>query len=976
MKNFFFIFFLFSQSLFAQEPSHYFVNIESGLPTNEVYEILLSKKDGMLYAATNKGLARYNGSTVEEIEIPDGEELSITSLDEDKYGNIFFVSFQGGIYCYDGQKIFLLKKLSAQLGYPNGEMLADSVFLFSRDSKSFYTYHAPSRKLDSVTINLPIQNKTILTFYASNVNKAFIRMDNNRLSFENGEVKHLKETNLYPLAEISLNDKNYFIGLKNVDGKTNEPLQAYYLENTNADNAQPIKLKGIKGVRVLEAKVYRQQLYVLTEKGVFIYDKQFKLQAYWFSNLSISFIQQDAAGTIWLSTLEKGLIAIPNSAVRPTTIFGKGLITNFINNGRGISYTNSKSEYGEWPQMQKLKTALGGRVFMYRTNQFKDAISFVNIGNNFLFMPKKVPSYQFVGLGSNLKWLSFFTDTKDHFTSTSAGFSYYGNTDQIKDFTTKYKFDEVTQLKGSIAKFKQRVDIFKNKTYTHYYNPSSGFIYVGTRNGLYLFTPDKKQREIKWKQERIQSDFLYPSTSGEIVWSGGRTGLYKLKNGEVKKHWATQQGLLKTRIDRLRQQGDTLLLIFEKGVQLFTEKSGVFATYSAANYLPKAVCIDALLYQNELYVSTTKGVFILPIQETKKSKLYAAIASLWSKNKKLEQGKNISFSDNSLRFKINGSALNSRGNFTYEYRLLPADTAWTSQVSTNNEIRFNSLREGRYTLEVKLQTSFNESEVATYDFTLAPPWYRSWWFYILCVLGILLIIGLIFYSRLNQIRKAAAYDKRIKQSEITAIKAQMNPHFVFNALNSVQNLVIKKDFENTNEYLGMFSDLVRKTLEHSGKNEIALTKEIEMLRLYLDLEQLRFGSSILVNFDVQVDDDLQEEIKVPPMLVQPYIENVFKHGLLHKVGDKQVDIVVEKKENQLWVEITDNGIGRKKSAAMQARNKSAGFSTSANQKRMDLLNEMYNEKIKVQIEDAFSDREDCGTRVSLQLPITNTPSKT
>ncbi len=923
----------------------------------------------MLYAATNKGLARYNGSTVEEIEIPGHEELSITSLDEDKYGNIFFVSFQGGIYCYDGQKVFLIKKLSAQLGYPNGEILADSVFLFSRDNKSFYRYYAPTGILDSVTINLPIQNKTILTFYASNSKEAFIRLDNNRFSFEKGNIRSLKETDFYPLAELKLNKKNYFIGLKNVDGKTNEPLQAYCLENTDAENTRAIRLKGIEGVRVLAAQVYTELLYVLTEKGVFIYDNQFNLQAHWFPNLSISFIQQDAAGTIWLSTLEKGLIAIPNSKVRSTEIFGKGLVTNFINNGQGISYTSSKSGYGEWPQVRKLKAPLGGRVFMYRSNQFADAINFVNIGNNFLFTPQKKPQYQFVGLGSNLKWLSFFKDTKDHFASTSAGFSYYGNTDQIKEFTSKYKFDEVTSLKGSISNFNQRVDVLQNKTYSHYYNSSSGFIYVGTRNGLYLFTPDKMQREIKWQKERIQSDFLYPSTSGELVWSGGRTGLYKLKNGEATKQWSAEQGLLKTRIDRLRQQGDTLVIIFEKGVQLFTEKSGVFATYSAANYLPKAVCIDALLYQNELYVSTTKGVFILPIQETKKSKLYAAIASLWSKNKKLEQGKNISFSDNSLRFKINGSALNSRGNFTYEYRLLPADTAWTSQVSTNNEIRFNSLREGRYTLEVKLQTAFNESEVATYDFTLAPPWYRSWWFYILCVLGLLLLLGFIFYTRLNQIRKKAAYDKRIKQSEITAIKAQMNPHFVFNALNSVQNLVIKKDFENTNEYLGMFSDLVRKTLENSGKNEITLSKEIEMLELYLDLEKLRFGDEIQVHFEVELDAHEQQEIKVPPMLIQPYVENVFKHGLLHKEGEKQVRILIKRKGGKLQVQIEDNGIGRKKSAEQKARKKGAGFSTQANQKRMDLLNEIYNQTIEVEITDAFPEKENCGTLVLLQLPI-------
>lgn len=926
----------------------------------------------MLYAATNKGLARYNGSTVEIIPIPGENELSITSLGQDKYGNIYFAGFQGGVWCYTGTEVFLIKRLrDIQYGYPSLKVYADSLVLFSRNSKSFYTFHAPHKKIDSVIVTNNRTGSELLSFFDHNDEEVFFRSGGYKYSYSDGQIKLIASGSFLPKNEVVLNKSSFLLAIKvNVKAKKSS-LEICYLKRINGKYSDIRSLSGVNGARLLSAEVFENQLYLMTDKGVYIYNEKFEKQGHWFKDLNTSHLQQDANGTIWVATLEKGIIAIPNSKVElQTSIFGSGsgIVSNILRSVSGLSYVKSTG-YNEWPKGKKLKRALGRRVFVYKTEQFPNTLSFMSTKNSFAYKQTMIPSIKELSMGNAFKWISYFSEADDYLVSSSGGFNYYGSDAQIKNFTKKYNYKKVIRFDGKLFGKKSSVQISTKKTYTHYFNRKSGLIYLGTRKGFYIFTPNRKEVELKWKNESIQSDFLYPTTDGDVVWSGGRSGLYKLENDVVKKHWNKQSGLLHTRIDRLRQQGDTLIIIFEKGVQLFTESAGVYATYSSANYLPNAMCIDAALYGGQLYVSTEKGVYALPTELGDVEIPRVGIAGVWSTGNKNLTGQKIEYKNNTLLFRINGASLNSRKQFRYEYRLLPNAKDWVSQSSANNEVRFNSLQEGSYLFEVRVVTDFAKSNIAEYQFAIASPWYRSLLFYILCALLTLAIFGTFFYIRIRRIRRQAEYDKRIKQSEVTAIKAQMNPHFVFNALNSLQNLVLKKDFESTNEYLGLFSDLIRKTLLHSGKDKISLAEEIEMLTLYLDLEKLRFRDSIVIQFTVDLRTEDLEDIGLPPMLIQPYIENVFKHGLLHKEGSKQLKLTVKRNNNMLLVEIVDNGVGRKKAAALKSRNTNIGFSSGANKKRMNLLSELYKEQLKVSIRDAFPEQEDCGTYVLLQFPI-------
>ena len=222
-------------------------------------------------------------------------------------------------------------------------------------------------------------------------------------------------------------------------------------------------------------------------------------------------------------------------------------------------------------------------------------------------------------------------------------------------------------------------------------------------------------------------------------------------------------------------------------------------------------------------------------------------------------------------------------------------------------------------------------------------------------------------ATLNQLRLQQT------QSELTALKSQMNPHFIFNALNSIQELYTIGDKKMANEQMGNFAQLTRKILDVSGKQKIELAEEIEILTKYLELECMRFENDF--SYKIHLSDNLDEDYTtLPPMLIQPYVENSIKHGLLHKKGSKQLDIYFELDEdaNVLKCSVDDNGIGRQASASLH-KNRSAShvsFSTSATEKRLRLLNQGKEEMIAVQFEDKEDESGNTsGTRVIIQIPV-------
>lgn len=256
--------------------------------------------------------------------------------------------------------------------------------------------------------------------------------------------------------------------------------------------------------------------------------------------------------------------------------------------------------------------------------------------------------------------------------------------------------------------------------------------------------------------------------------------------------------------------------------------------------------------------------------------------------------------------------------------------------------------------------------------------YGSIFIIVLLVAGATLIFRQSRINKKQSIELAEAYEQleiskknELITSNLKALQSQMNPHFIFNALNSVQDLVLLQDIRNSNKYLGKFSDLIRMILQSSRKQFISLQEEIEMLQLYLDLEQLRFGDSLKASIETKISEDEQQELMVPAMFVQPFVENALKHGLFSKKGEKIVSIEFQLNQSTLVCTIEDNGVGSEKAKRAKATqpNLHAGFSTSAIEERVYLLNQSLEKPILLTQGDIEKGDEVLGYQVIIQFPV-------
>ncbi len=224
---------------------------------------------------------------------------------------------------------------------------------------------------------------------------------------------------------------------------------------------------------------------------------------------------------------------------------------------------------------------------------------------------------------------------------------------------------------------------------------------------------------------------------------------------------------------------------------------------------------------------------------------------------------------------------------------------------------------------------------------------------------------------LKETKAKLELERQLRNSELKALKAQMNPHFLFNAFNSIQEYIILNKKEMASDYLGKFADLMRIYLDHSREKSIVLEDEIRAADLYLELERIRFEEEM--EYEINVDENVDEEMtSIPPMLIQPFLENALKHGLFHKKGDKRIQLAFKKDtENALICSIRDNGIGRKASALInqQRLKKHKSFATAATQNRIELLNIGREKAITFTIHDLTDENENpLGTEVILRIP--------
>lgn len=278
----------------------------------------------------------------------------------------------------------------------------------------------------------------------------------------------------------------------------------------------------------------------------------------------------------------------------------------------------------------------------------------------------------------------------------------------------------------------------------------------------------------------------------------------------------------------------------------------------------------------------------------------------------------MKYDQNSIGISFNAIDLSiSNSNPEYSYKLLPLDTSWSIPSKTKS-VSLTQLPAGDYTFIVRAKDKASEwSKPAVFEFSIKQPFWNEWWFRLIIItIAAAIIIG-IFRARIRKVKSDAHIDNQLKELEMKALKAQMNPHFIYNALNSIQALIANDKKIEGIHYIGSFSRLLRRVLDNSESNAIGLDKELETIDLYIQLESLRLD--LQLQYTINIDKNIVAEFeKIPPLILQPFVENALWHGLSRKEGTKQINIAISLEGNWLVCNITDNGIGRKKAQELKS----------------------------------------------------------
>lgn len=254
---------------------------------------------------------------------------------------------------------------------------------------------------------------------------------------------------------------------------------------------------------------------------------------------------------------------------------------------------------------------------------------------------------------------------------------------------------------------------------------------------------------------------------------------------------------------------------------------------------------------------------------------------------------------------------------------------------------------------------------------LAPFWQKTWFLVLMVVLLSLLVFAL-FRFRLNLVRKREAQNAGLERAllslKLKALRAQMNPHFTFNVMNSIQHFILEKDEESAQRYLSKFSKLIRIILQHSEEDTIPLADEVKALELYLGLEAMRFEYRF--EYSIHLDSSIDmNATKIPSMLIQPYVENAIKHGITSLKEKGNITIAIENRGSELKCTIEDNGVGRRAAAGRKMGTGHRSFGTSITKERLSVINALNNGHLTEKTIDLKNKAgDDSGTRVEIYIP--------
>jgi len=931
----------------AQQPS-YFSFAEEQFRGVQIYDVIQDKNLNYWFA-TNEGLFYFDYYTYEKIECDKAKGNSVFNFVMSKEGIIYCHNLNNQLFEIKGKQLRLFYELpederSSDLSLSvanNGNLIvgAKKIIVLNKNGKKILQHDVSNTYLGSA---FKINNKII--FHKMNCDSIFIYENETvlkkKLTFLSGTIQKQSVLKFFRINEL-----NYALDLKTKE---------LFNYNPSKDELNVLP-KNTLFERSQSERVYESKdgLWVTgTLPGVALIRDKITNEKYpiYYGDYFISDVFKDNEGNILLSTFDKGILVIPDTKV-PDVInsFRDDPVTSlYSDSALGLMMGSSKGKLMNYLNREINAIDDNGKrpIEQLYGNKNNDLILFDN-GKIRVFNKRTKVITEI--MEASLKDVTI--GINDNF--------YFGTNRGIMRLNANTKETYTTEL---VASMNQRI-------YSLEYNLSDSCLYTSTASGFYVVFPSGITKKIL-----INKDDVFPNHllyyKNNIYASTKKNGIIVLHKGNIIN---SIKPFVNQHLEALKK------IIIHQNTIIAKSSSGLFqfdmngkllkSIHSVFGFSSKRI-IDFTIHQERLWVSHSGGVqqIDLTYSNKKTKKPIIRLDNILVNDSVIHPSKTYTLNSHQrkIQFIFSSPTIKNHESIRYHYKLVGYDLNWNINDYESNKITYSALAPGDYTFYVKVENQGRFSEPISHSFSIAAPFYSRWWFIVLLIIVFLVIVFFIYKWQLSIQQKKSRQINELNASKLTAIQSQMNPHFIFNSLNSIQDLILKGDVEHSYSYITTFSNLVRRTLSYSEKDFIDFDQEIKLLELYLSLEKLRFKK----DFTYTINTKNVEDIMLPPLLIQPFIENSLIHGLLHKEGSKNLTITFELKDLLICV-VEDNGIGREKAKAIKLRQRSEheSFSGKAIQKRFEILSNVFDGNFGYVYEDVCENNEVIGTRVTLSIPI-------
>lgn len=957
------------------------VSKKYGINRTSTYRVFTDKK-GYLWVTTSPGVFRFDGHHFEEMFR--GTPLQrITSylVTEDEKGNLWFLSKDKLLFKYDGNELTTLDLLEMKsCGFNASHLLhAETVYVDSLEQVHVglgsgigeIVYNCKETTEDN---HLEKNRESHISLDKTGENDFFYfsleKDDNGKLIPFFGDTLPVylktekKDTVIYiPVADSKLRFKRFrYYKLQNERSAIALRRRMYVL---GAGNKLMIKDFDSEVIYVYED--HKGRIWVSERGGkVYVFDKELNrlnIELYELEYLAVSTIFQDQQGGYWFSTINRGLYYLRDVVFKKFLAIDKKhqeSISNIEGDGKGGIYATTTTGVvyhldSDFNALKSWEVKQGDFFPAVKRIRYLGELNAIVVG-----------TYQGVAI---------IDMTSDKIFWPEIAKDLYAYDVEIIDDSTIAIFGKgsAVYLNTNWKEGKgRRVDlgerIFKSEM------DSKGKIWFSAYNGLKVLEGDSLVKPFPGDSVLRQGLYDLELINDKFWGAGIKLGLVT-NNGDSIHHVGAKYGVPDWGVTNIEQQDDTTIWLGTRNglVRLILGDSGYkVKKIGRAEGIPDGA-VEGINQSGDkiwLFVDSELQNFSpsdLPSGEVK-SPLY--ITKLEEGDVTLDLTKKIEldYSEKVLSFHFRNLNFSRQGDLNYQYRLTGNSEQW---LSTKEPIaRYASLSPGEYSFEVRAENnngSWTPSQKVA--FSVLPAFWQTPWFFAIMLILLVLFIYLIIESRLKKKNQQEALKAKLAQLELKALKAQINPHFIFNSISSVQYYLAKNQPEDAQRYMQDFALLIRKVLEHSDSSEITLESELTLIENYIRLESRKFkGDGI--RFEINVDDNVDKrKFMIPSALFQPYVENSIWHGLKNKKGERLIKIGIQKIKKTLQIEIIDNGIGREAAKKFRKRSKEVrSFGMSIATERIKVLNNSKENK-HVEINDLMDTNGiPLGTKVILSIP--------